>query len=86
VKPKLFALLLAALIVLAGVVLILRGAATAAIPSSTTPYPSVAINPAVCQAEAIRVQQAQNTYNNAMAHPRINCARTRARSMPPASL
>jgi hypothetical protein len=68
VKPKLFALLFAAIGALVGVVVIVRGAATAAIPSTTTPYPNVPINGAVCQAEAIRVQQAQNTYNNAMAN------------------
>ena len=44
------------------------GVATAAIPSPTTPYPNVAINPAVCLAQAIQVQQAQNTYNNALAN------------------
>jgi hypothetical protein len=30
--------------------------------------PSAIVPPAVCQAEAIRVQQAQNTYNNALAN------------------
>ncbi len=67
-KPKLFALLFAAIGALVGVVLIVRGAATAAIPSTTTPYPNVPINGTVCQAEAIRVQQAQNTYNTALAN------------------
>jgi len=65
----LFALTLAAIGVLVGVVVLtMGGAATAAIPSPTTPYPNVAINPAVCQAQAIQVQQAQNTYNNALAN------------------
>jgi hypothetical protein len=69
VKPKLFALTLAAIGVLIGVVVLtMGGAATAAIPSPTTPYPNVTINPAVCQAQAIQVQQAQNTYNNALAN------------------
>ena len=67
-KLKLLALISAALGALAGIVLIMGGAATAAIPSTTTPYPNVAINPNVCQVEAIRVQQAQNTYNNALAN------------------
>jgi hypothetical protein len=61
-------MLFAAIGTLVGVVLIVRGAATAAIPSTTTPYPNVPINGAVCQAEAIRVQLAQNTYNNALAN------------------
>jgi hypothetical protein len=68
VKLKLFALILAAIGALVGVVLIMGGAATAAIPGQTTPYPNVPINAAVCQAQAIQVQQAQNTYNNALAN------------------
>jgi hypothetical protein len=66
VKPKLFALMFAAVGALVGVVM-LMGTATAAIPSPTTPYPNVPINNAVCLAQAIQVQQAQNTYNNALA-------------------
>jgi hypothetical protein len=69
VKSRLFALVLSAIAVLAGVVaLTMGGTASAAIPSPTTPYPSVAINPAVCLAQAIQVQQAQNTYDNALAN------------------
>ncbi|HEX4703712.1 MAG TPA: hypothetical protein VH352_16400 [Pseudonocardiaceae bacterium] len=66
-KPKLFALILATIGALVGVVLIM-GTATAAIPSPTTPYPNVPINNTVCLAQAIQVQQAQNTYDNALAN------------------
>ena len=47
--------------------LVLTGTAVAAIPSPTTPYPTVAINPKVCQAEAIKVQIALVKYDDAVA-------------------
>lgn len=48
-----------------GVVLI-ASAASAAPPTPTTTYPAVPINANVCQAQALKVTQAQNTYNTAL--------------------
>jgi hypothetical protein len=65
-KPRALARFVAAVAaVVAG--LVLAGTAVAAIPSPTTPYPTVALNPKVCQAEAIKVQQALVKYNAAVA-------------------
>lgn len=47
--------------------LTLAGTAMADIPSPTTPYPTVAIDPKVCQAEAIKVQIALVKYDDAVA-------------------
>jgi len=66
VKAKLFAVLATAVALVTGIVLI-AGMATAATPSPTTPYPTVTINTNVCKAEAIKVQQAQLAYNQAVA-------------------
>jgi hypothetical protein len=56
----------AAFAALIGIVVLLATMATAAVPSPTRPYPNVAINPNVCLAEAIKVQQAQIKYNAAL--------------------
>jgi hypothetical protein len=64
VKARIFAVLSTVVALITGIVLV----ATAASPAPTTPYPTVPINTNVCKAEAIKVQQAQLTYNQAVAN------------------
>jgi hypothetical protein len=47
--------------------LVLAGTAVAAIPSPTTPYPTVKVDPKVCLVEAIKVEQALVKYDDAVA-------------------
>src|SRR2546430_15511549 len=82
VKRRILVHLSAAATALIGVVALFAATATAAIPSPTTPYPKVTINPNVCQAEAIKVQQALIKYNAAVETYRttLRLARTGAAS------
>jgi hypothetical protein len=64
VKAKFFAVLSTVVALITGIVLV----ATAATPAPTTPYPTVPINTNVCKAEAIKVQQAQLAYDQAVAN------------------
>jgi hypothetical protein len=66
VKTRILGALSAVAAATLGVVLI-ASAASAAPPTPTTTYPAVPIIANACPAQAIKVTQAQNTYNNALA-------------------
>lgn len=65
-KTRIAALSAAAVAALASILLIVGVAAADPVPPST-PYPVVSINPDVCKAEKIRVDQAQLAYDQALA-------------------